>query len=67
MEYINLEQFEKKFTENTQGYIENFTGKIIYCSYDLGFKLDLEDCLEVGDCNDCWNEVKEYLRFRDGK
>ncbi|WP_321835427.1 hypothetical protein [Clostridium butyricum] len=59
MEYINLEQFEKNFTENTQGYIENFTGKIIYCPYDLGFKLDLEDCLEVGDCNEIFIEYEE--------
>ena len=43
MKYISTTQFEKRFTKNTQGYIENFTGRIIYCPYDIGFKLDLAD------------------------
>lgn len=62
---ITLEEFKKRFTKNTQGYIENFTGRILYSPNNIGFKLDLEDCLESRDCNDCWNEVKEYLKFRD--
>lgn len=43
---ITLEEFKKRFTKNTQGYIENFTGRILYSPNNMGFKLDLEDCLE---------------------
>lgn len=63
-EKITLDEFNKRFIKVHQGYTDKITGKIIFCPHDLGFKIDQYDCLESRNCKKCWDEVKEYLKFR---
>ncbi|MCQ2014669.1 hypothetical protein [Clostridium butyricum] len=64
---ITLKEFDKRFIRVRQGYEDKLTGRIFYCPYDLGFNIDQDDCLKARECKECWNEVRDYLRFRDGK
>ncbi|EEP54028.1 hypothetical protein [Clostridium butyricum] len=62
---MTLTEFEKRYTKSRQGYIDMLTGRLVYCPCNIGFKITQDDCIESRDCNECWSEVKEYLKFRD--
>lgn len=64
---ITLQEFNNRFLEENQGYKDNLTDKIYFCPHDLGFKIDQNDCLESFGCKNCWDEIKEYLKFRERK
>jgi hypothetical protein len=61
---MGLEDFKKRFTKQTQGFKDNNTGKIHFCIHDLGFKINQDECLEVRNCNECFCEAMDYLKFR---
>ena len=61
---LTIDEFNKRFTKDSNGYLDNSTGAIIFCPSDLGSKINQADCLESGSCKKCWNEVKDCLRFR---
>ena len=63
---LTLDKFNKLFTKENQGYTHNNTGTVVFCPCDLGFKFDQDDCLAAENCEECWELVKEYLRFREG-
>ena len=64
---LTLEEFNKRFTKEHQGYTDNMTGKIVFCPHSLGFKIDQQDCLESRSCKKCWHEIEKYLKFRGGR
>lgn len=64
---MTLQEFNNRFLEEKQCYKDRYANKTYFCPYDLGFKIDQNDCLESRNCKSCWNEIKEYLRFRERK
>ena len=64
---ITLQEFNNRFLKENQGYKDSCTNKIYFCPHDLGFKIDQKDCLDSTNCKSCWNEIKEYLKFRERK
>lgn len=64
---ITFKEFNKRFRKdsNNQGYKDNLTGLVIYCPHDLGFEFNQSDCLQSSCCKDCWNEVNDYLKFKE--
>ena len=62
---MTLKEFDKRYVKSRQGYTDTLTGKLIYCPYNIGFKITQDDCIESRDCSKCWNEAREYLRYRD--
>lgn len=62
---MTLQEFNNRFLEEKQGYKDRHANKTYFCPYDLGFKMDQNDCLESNNCKSCWNEIKEYLKFRE--
>lgn len=64
---ITLQEFNNRFLKENQGYKDSYTDKIYFCPHDLGFKINKDDCFESANCKSCWNEIKEYLKFRERK
>ena len=62
---MTLKDFNRRYVKSRQGYTDKLTGAIIYCPYNIGFKITQDDCLESRNCNKCWDEVREYLRLKE--
>lgn len=61
---MNVEEFEKRFTQEHQGIRDTKTGKVHFCMSDFGFKFTQNDCLKTRDCKACYKNSMEYLEFR---
>jgi hypothetical protein len=59
---MNLDEFNRRFEEETQGVRDRATGKIYFCPNDLGFKLNRSNCIHGLVCKECWIYAKEHLR-----
>lgn len=64
---LTLIKFKKQFLEESQGYRDLNTNKIYFCPHDLGFKFNMEDCIESKNCATCWNEAEDCMKFREKK
>lgn len=61
-----LDEFNKRFVHQPQGYLDNKTNKMVYCPVDIGFKFTRDDCIG-NTCRNCWNETIECMKFKENK